>query len=73
MMKRDNWLQQRYGICSITCKYCGSEMIVDDVDFQFKGCMDIYDECENCGASAIRKVRYSNICKTTWRKKEVEE
>lgn len=41
------------------CKYCGKEMKLDDVDYNFKGNKDNYWICENCNASAIEKIRYS--------------
>lgn len=53
-----------------TCKYCGKEMIKDDIDFQFKGCYDIYWLCD-CGASCIEKVRYSKTCKVDWNKEQL--
>lgn len=40
------------------CKYCGNEMKLDDVDFNFKGNKDNYWLCEQCGSSAIEKIRY---------------
>ena len=40
------------------CKYCGKEMRLDDVDFNFKGNQDNYWLCDNCNASAIEKIRY---------------
>jgi hypothetical protein len=38
------------------CKYCGKEMIKDDVDFRFKGNKDIYWECE-CGGNCVEEIR----------------
>lgn len=44
------------------CKYCGNEMKLDDVDYNFKGNRDNYWLCD-CGASAIVKVRFSRtVC-----------
>ena len=40
------------------CKYCGKEMNLDDVDFNFTGNKDYYWVCDNCNASAIEKIRY---------------
>lgn len=40
------------------CKYCGKEMKLDDVDFNFKGNKDNYYICDDCGANAIEKIRY---------------
>ena len=48
------------------CKYCGSEMHKDDRDFNFKGNYDDYIICDNCGASAIVKVKYGNILTIIW-------
>lgn len=39
------------------CKYCKSEMRLDDVDFNYKGNKDNYFICDNCNASALEKVR----------------
>ena len=30
------------------CKYCGKEMSLDDVDYNFKGNKDNYWVCDNC-------------------------
>lgn len=40
------------------CKYCGKEMRLDDVDYNFKGNQDNYWICDNCHASAFEKIRY---------------
>lgn len=40
------------------CKYCNSEMRLDDVDFNFKGNKDNYWECDTCNATALEKIRY---------------
>lgn len=40
------------------CKYCQSEMRLDDVDYNFKGNKDNYWSCDNCKASAFEKIRY---------------
>jgi DNA-directed RNA polymerase subunit RPC12/RpoP len=48
------------------CKYCGSEMRKDDRDFNFKGNYDDYMICDNCGASAVVKVRYGQITHIIW-------
>lgn len=52
---------------SMKCKYCGNEMELDDVDYNFKGNQDDYLICD-CGASCVVKVRYDKICKKEWEK-----
>ena len=32
------------------CKYCNSEMRLDDVDYNFKGNKDNYWVCDNCNS-----------------------
>lgn len=45
------------------CKYCKTEMELDDVDFNFKGNKNNYFYCENCNASALEKIRYGKtVC-----------
>lgn len=45
------------------CLICGSPMVVYDVDYQFKGCEDIYGECsnENCHEEVFIKIRFGKI------------
>lgn len=50
------------------CKYCGNEMKIDDVDFNFKGNQDNYWSCDNCEASAIEKIRYGKSTSVNWEK-----
>lgn len=47
------------------CPKCGSELRLDDIDFNFKGCQDEYYFCsnENCKMSFFVKVRYDKACK----------
>lgn len=41
------------------CVKCGSEMLLDDEDYSFKGCTDKIYRCPNCNSiSGIRKIRY---------------
>jgi len=40
------------------CKYCDSEMRLDDTDFNFKGNKDNYLVCDACDATAFEKIRY---------------
>lgn len=44
------------------CKYCGSEMKLDDVDYNFKGNQDNYWICDNCGTGCFEKIRYGKSC-----------
>ncbi|WP_282144732.1 hypothetical protein [Thomasclavelia cocleata] len=50
------------------CKYCGNEMKLDDVDFNFKGNKDNYWLCEQCGSSAIEKIRYGKSVSVNFEK-----
>lgn len=45
------------------CLTCGDTMIVDDIDYSFKGCQDEYYICNNCKTTAYVKVRYGKVCK----------
>lgn len=40
------------------CKYCGNEMKLVDLDYNFKGNKDNYWLCD-CGGCAIEKVRFN--------------
>lgn len=48
------------------CKNCGNEMLLDDIDFQFKGCKDNYWICHPCNLCAIEKIRYGKQVKIEW-------
>ena len=37
------------------CKYCNSEMRLDDVDYNFKGNKDNYWICEKCNSLHLKK------------------
>lgn len=50
----------------IYCKNCKNEMIQDDVDFNFKGCYDIYFICQHCGTHLIREIRFSQKHRDIW-------
>lgn len=52
------------------CKYCGKEMIKDDVNFNFKGNKDIFWICE-CGGNCTEKIRFSKTWKMEWCKEEL--
>lgn len=41
------------------CIKCGSVMILDDEDYQFKGCFDQYLYCPNCKVRGYTKTRYN--------------
>lgn len=47
------------------CKFCNSQMRLDDVDFNFKGNKDNYWVCDNCNATAFEKIRYIRYNKIT--------
>ena len=40
------------------CIECGKDMVVDDIDFNFNGCYDIYFICEDCSVSSIEEIRF---------------
>lgn len=50
------------------CKYCGKEMRLDDVDYNFKGNQNNYFICDDCEASAIEKIRYGKSISVNWEK-----
>lgn len=52
------------------CKYCQSEMRLDDVDYNFKGNKDNYWVCDNCNASAFEKIRYNKSIFVEFSKEE---
>lgn len=54
------------------CKECGNQMILDDKDFKFTGCVDKYWECEKCNASCLEEIRYSQTFKEHWVVKDKE-
>lgn len=56
----------------MVCKYCKTEMILDDCDFNFKGNKDNYWMCNNCGAYAWEKIRYGKSIKVNFEKGEQE-
>ena len=41
-------------------------MLLDDVDFNFKGNQDNYYSCPNCKIGAIEKIRYGKTIKLEW-------
>ena len=52
------------------CKYCGKEMRLNDVDFNFKGNKDNYWLCDNCNAIAFEKIRYGKSIKIEFYKED---
>lgn len=55
----------------MNCKECGKPMILDDRDFNFKGCYDNYWNCENCQTSCIEQVRFGESFKEIWHSENV--
>ena len=51
------------------CHFCGSEMILDDCDYNFKGNKDNYWYCENCEAFTFEKIRYGRSIYKEYHKK----
>lgn len=52
----------------MNCKFCGCEMVLDDVDFNFKGNKDNYWLCNSCGSSALEKIRYGKTVNVQFNK-----
>lgn len=50
---------------NLKCKYCGSPMIKDDIDYRFKGNKDIYWICD-CGGGCIEQIRYGKKFRRLW-------
>lgn len=48
------------------CNECGSEMYLDDKDYNFKGNYDNYWCCDKCTTSCIEQVRYGKPFKQIW-------
>lgn len=48
------------------CRECGSEMFLDDKDFNFKGNYDEYWLCFKCSTSCILEFRFSKPFKEIW-------
>ena len=55
---------------AIICEYCGKEMRLDDVDYNFKGNKNNYWLCDNCNASAFEKIRYDESVKVEFYKED---
>lgn len=48
------------------CKECGKDMILDDIDFRFKGCYDNYFICEHCQTSCTEEIRFNQSFQEHW-------
>lgn len=49
------------------CKYCGGEMEIDDIDFNFAGNQDEYWTCRTCLSTLFRKIRYKKCLLSSYR------
>lgn len=47
------------------CKFCGKEMFLDDVDYNFKGNQDEYWSCidNHCNYYIIARIRFGKLWK----------
>ena len=45
------------------CKKCGQPIIIEDIDYSFRGCQDELLYCEKCKEWIFVKVRYNQICR----------
>ena len=45
------------------CDKCCNDIVVDDIDYNFKGNQDEYLFCEHCKQSIFVKVRYGLVIK----------
>lgn len=43
------------------CKFCGHDMTLDDIDYNFEGNQDDYLICPHCGSSCIVKIRFKRV------------
>lgn len=59
----------------MVCKECGSEMYLDDKDFNFKGNYDNYWNCknDNCLTSCIEQIRFGQSFKEFWHSENNDE
>lgn len=48
------------------CINCNEDMIVDNIDYNFKGNYDIYWVCPKCSLSAIEEVRFGSTMMITY-------
>jgi len=54
----------------LKCKFCESEMRLDDTDFNFKGNKDNYWVCDNCETTAFEKIRYGKSISVEFQEQE---
>lgn len=50
----------------LKCKFCGSDMTLDDTDFNFPGNHDDYWFCPKCEASCLQAIRFNRPFKEYW-------
>lgn len=50
----------------LLCKICKKPMLLDDIDYNFKGNQDNYYFCETCHIGVIEKIRYGKRFKLIW-------
>lgn len=48
------------------CRECGHLMVLDDIDYDFKGKYDNYWNCIKCRTSCIEEVRFSKRFRELW-------
>ncbi len=59
-------------IHSFKCPKCNNNVLVEDVDYNFKGNEDDYCICDVCKVNFFIKVRYGKICKVEISKEDTE-
>lgn len=50
----------------IICPLCKTELVLDDIDYNFKGNQNEYYFCPNCQVGAYVKIRYGKHISTDW-------
>lgn len=55
-------------ISNFFCPICNERFLVDDIDYNFKGCEDDYLYCEKCNINAFIKIRYGRPVKVEYSK-----
>lgn len=48
------------------CMFCGTDMVLEDKDYNFKGNYDNYWLCPNCYNSCVEEVRFSKTVSIIW-------
>ncbi len=51
---------------NMVCRECGSEMYLDDKDYNFKGNYDNYWCCNKCDTGCVEQVRFGQSFKEIW-------